>query len=70
MPFRQSPAPKNFSQYVLGSSLVWQQCGFVAFTRECGFSTIVWLLLSKQSEKSGIPPSSMLLQYTLQLDTI
>ena len=41
--------------YQLGSSLVWQQCGSGAFTRECGFSTIVWLLLSKQSEKSGIP---------------
>ena len=34
----------------------WRLCG-EAFTGECGFSTIVWLLLSKQSEKSGIPPS-------------
>ena len=38
-----------------------------AFTRECGFSTIVWLLLSKQSEKSGIPQSAMYLAETVHL---
>ena len=38
-----------------------------AFTRECGFSTIVWLLLSKQSEKSGIPQSALYLAETVHL---